>query len=160
MAKDKADQEGRKRKKGEEKKGKGTKILLVVLPLLLLAGAGAYFGLGILSSKPAKAAVQPPVSYDIGPVTTNLDDGHIIQEQMTVVVIGGVTAAELKSDQPQITNLVIETLSGWSYNALLSPSGKGQLRSQIETRLDGLLKTIPGSKAKVSELYFTNFIMQ
>ncbi|MDA8397505.1 MAG: flagellar basal body-associated FliL family protein [Actinomycetota bacterium] len=154
MAKDRADSEAKK------KKGKRGKILMLAVPGLLLVGLGTYFGLGMLNSKPAKAAVQPPVSYGIGPITTNLEDGHIIQDQMTMVVTGGVTAGELKSDQPQITNLVIETLSGWSYNALLSPGGKAQLRSEIETRLDGLLRAIPGSKAKVSELYFTNFIMQ
>ncbi|MDA8117258.1 MAG: flagellar basal body-associated FliL family protein [Actinomycetota bacterium] len=161
MAKEKAAEDAKQDKKAKkEKKGKGKKLVFIAVPVLLIAGAGSYFGLGMLSSKPAKAAVQPPINFDIGPITTNLSDGHIIQEQMTVMVSGGVTSAELKTDQPQITNMVIETLSGWSYNALLSPSGKGELRNQIETRLDSLLKTIPGTKAKVSELYFTNFIMQ
>ncbi len=161
MAKDKAAENVRKGEKPDNKKGgTGKKLAFISVPVLLVAGAGAYFGMGMLSSKPAKAAVQQPVNYDIGPITTNLSDGHIIQEQMTVVVAGDVTSAELKTDQPQITNMVIETLSGWSYNALLSPSGKGELRNQIETRLDALLKTIPGTKATVDELYFTNFIMQ
>ena len=147
-----------KPKSDEGKKKSSKKVVTGILAVIVLAGGiGSYF----LLAKPAaaKGAVLAPVSYNVGPIVTNLDDGHVIQEQMTMMVSGLASAAPLDAQRARVTNMVIQTLSGWSYNGLLTANGKQQLRHQIETQMDALLAGM-GHKPTVTALYFTNFIMQ
>ncbi len=146
---------------GEEKKSGKKKIIILMVPLILIgAGAAYYFLLGASSSKSKLTAAKlPPVVYNFGPVTTNLNDGHVVQAQMTFQFKGGTVTTPLSAQTPEIMNDVIETFSSWSYNALLPASGKSAFATQLISTLNKLFVSDPG-KPQIQQIYFTNFIMQ
>jgi flagellar FliL protein len=144
----------------ESKKGGKKKLVIFMLPLVLLgAGAAYYFLMGTSPSKSKAAAALPPVVYNFGPITTNLNDGHVVQAQMTFQFKGGTVITPISTQEAQIMNDVIETFSSWSYNALLPANGKAAFASQLMSTLNTLFKKDPG-KPQIQQIYFTNFIMQ
>ncbi len=160
MAKTVKDEKKTKNDGKEKKGGKKKVVVILMIPLILIGAAAAYyFLLGSPSKAKLASAKLPPVVYDFGPVTTNLNDGHVVQAKMTFEFKGGTVTTPLSAQTPQIMNDVIETFSSWSYNALLPATGKSAFAAQLMSTLNNLFKSDPG-KPKIQQIYFTNFIMQ
>ena len=148
--------------KGEEKKKKkGWKMLIIVMiPLILLGAAAAYYFLfGSGNNVKKQITALPPVVYNFGPITTNLDDGHVVQAQMTFQFKAGTSTTPLQSQKAQIMNDAIEEFSSWSYSSLLPSSGKAEFARQLIATLNQLFAHDAG-KPKIQQVYFTQFIMQ
>ncbi len=146
-----------------KKKGGKIKILIIALLVLMVAGGGGFAAFTILSPKPHhKAAFVPPI---VGPlvsfpsITTNLSDGHLIQITMSFQLIVGALPADVSALQQKMTNTAIIDLSAWTYSQLLAPAAKDQLKAQLMTSFNAIVKQATG-KNEISNIFITNFLMQ
>ncbi|WP_276941526.1 flagellar basal body-associated FliL family protein [Ferrimicrobium acidiphilum] len=149
----------------EEPKKKGKKkLLLIIVLVVLLAAAAAYF---LLLKKPAKtikgaktAAELTSVSYAMPAITTNLDDGHIVQAQMLLELAPGDTKAEVIKDLPQLNNAAILTFGGMGYSELLPTAGRTQAAVSLTNAFNAVLHTGAKPWDTVQSILFESFIVQ
>lgn len=149
----------------EEPKKKGKrKLLLIIVLVVILAAAAAYF---LLLKKPAKAlksaktaANLPTISYTMPVITTNLDDGHIVQAQMLLELAPGDTKAELVKDLPELNNAAILTFGGMGYSGLLPTAGRTQAAVKLEDAFNSVLHAGAKPWDTVQSILFESFIVQ
>jgi flagellar FliL protein len=143
-------------------------ILLGAVLLVLLAGGGAaaYFLMGSKaehSEQPKQAPAKPPVFMTLEPFTVNLasDDGsqQFLQVGMTLQVADQAQSDLIKLYLPQVRSRVLMLLSSKKAAQILTIDGKKQLSTdvaeQIKDTFDG-----KSSKADVSDVFFTSFVIQ
>ncbi len=149
----------------EEPKKKGKKkLLLIIVLVVIVAAAAAYF---LLLKKPVKtikgaktAAELTSVSYAMPVITTNLDDGHIVQAQMLLELAPGDTKAEVIKDLPQLNNAAILTFGGMGYSGLLPTAGRTQAAEKLTNAFNVVLHTGVKPWDTVQSILFESFIVQ
>ncbi|MGC9155798.1 MAG: flagellar basal body-associated FliL family protein [Ferrimicrobium sp.] len=140
------------------------KLLLIIIVVMVLAAVAAYF---LVLKKPTKATkgaktavTLPSISYTMPVITTNLDDGHIVQAQMLLELAPGDTKAEVVKDLPQLNNAAILSFGGMGYSELLPTSGRTQAAVTLTNAFNAVLHTGPKPWDTVQSILFASFIVQ
>ena len=154
-------------------------IIIVAVAMLILGGGGAYFFLGGKTEAPATAAAEGEEGAEgdaeAAPVKTeafyfSLDPRFVVnfvgksKARFLQVQIDGVTRdSMIKEDVtlhlPKIRNNVLMLLSSKTYNDLNNPEGKEQLRQEVLTEIQAIIKEETGHEG-VEDIFFTSFVMQ
>lgn len=152
----------------DQKKG-GKKLLLIILlgVVLLIGGGVAAFLLlhGNANADPAKQAAEKAAKENaVGPMV-NIDsfivnildkDGtRYLKAALTLELDSEITANEVKERMPQIKDAILLLVSSKTFAELQDLQGKLQLRAELTSRLNDLLKT-----GKIKQIYFTDFVVQ
>jgi flagellar FliL protein len=152
--------------------GKSKKKLFIMIgaAVLLLGaiGGGAVFMLS--GKKNAKdkdkehkeEVVKAPVFLALEPFIVNLqsDSGEkYLQVQMTLKVPDEAQSNLIKSNSPQVKSRLIMLLSSKDAAELLTPDGKDKLIKEIVEQVN-MPFTPKGDSQKVSDVFFTSFVIQ
>lgn len=135
--------------------------LLLLLPLILvLLAAAVLLGPRLLGAKKSHAsgrpaAAAPGVMVGLPTLTTNLDDGHLVQFRLDLELAPGVAATAVTAEEPRIADAEISVMGRWSMSAILAPGG----RSRALSELLGRIRQIVGPRAVVAA-YYTEFVAQ
>ncbi|MGH8807319.1 MAG: flagellar basal body-associated protein FliL [Noviherbaspirillum sp.] len=142
-------------------------ILLVILGVVLLAGAGgAWYFFGYAGNGEQGAAKQeapkPPVFMTMEMFTVNLQSEDIqqfLQVAMTVQVANEAQTDLIKLHMPQVRNRLLLLLSSKKPSEILSVEGKKKLTAEIIAQLKQPF-TPKGPGPEVVDVFFTSFVVQ
>jgi flagellar protein FliL len=148
----------------------GSKLLLIVVGLVVLlgaGGAGAFFQLKPSdaragSQETAKRAEAIYVALDPSFVVNFESNGMVRFLQVTVQAMAHdpVTAGLIKKHDPVIRNGLLMLFSGQSHDTLRTAEGKEKLRQAALAEVRKVVTAQGGQGAEVKNLYFTSFVMQ
>jgi flagellar FliL protein len=142
----------RKRRKG--------KLILVVVVLLIVAGAAGYLVLGRRSTTTRAKVPATPVAYALPQLTTNLDDGHIVQAQLLLELAPGDSTATVAKDLARLENQEILTFGSMTYSQLLPTSGRQQAAAMLASAFNRVLAKGRPPHDRVVSILFESFIVQ
>jgi flagellar FliL protein len=144
------------------------KLIIVIASVLILAVAGGGAALFIgkkKSTKTEKHAEEPakaPVFMSLDQFVVNLQSesgDKYLQIQMTLQAKDEVEVALIKANTPQIRSRLLMLLSSKNADDILTPAGKEKLIKDIKTQIN-LPFSPKGEPQKVSDIFFTSFIVQ
>jgi len=150
-------------KKGEEVK-KSSPVKAIVLGLVALVVIGAAAGGGFwwyfqsAGHKEAAPKAVAPVMWAMEPFVVNLMDNNgerYLKLALQLEISDPKGVAELDQLKPKLRDNVLDLLSAKSFKELMDMAGKQRLREEIAMRLNSFL-----TAAKVSKVYFTEFVIQ
>ena len=155
-------------KEGESKGSAKTKVLVVGVAVVGVAGLLKVFVLGGGPSAPVAAggdtvttttAHGPIVTLE--PITLNLEGGRYLKVGLGLQLSGdkaGETGADDSGDPTkgyaQALDLTIEVLGGRPFAELFTPEGRATAKEELTRRLRGTYED------EVEGVYFTSFVMQ
>jgi flagellar FliL protein len=147
-----------------EKKGK-SKLLFVLLPLIVLLGAGAVFGWYCMNQEKDEAAQttpqppSPPPMVSLKPFVVNLaDDGDMpryLKVEFDLELRPGSLVEEVEAKKTELRDAIIVLLTSKRSRDLTSIEGKDRMRDEIITRVNSRLQS-----ATVNRVFFKEFIIQ
>jgi flagellar protein FliL len=136
-------------------------IIISVVLLLVIGGAGAgYYFLKKSPEKKAVAQAQPVIGtvYPMEPFIINLQDNQGERYLKLIVqleISDPLGVKELDMLKPKMRDNILDLLSAKTYKELMDVGGKQRLREEIMMRLNSIVST-----AKISKVYFTEFVVQ
>jgi len=139
------------------------KILIIVVPLLILGGAGAFVGFKYLG-KSADEAVQqeeikePELSqYPLETFIVNLsgDDGRRYLKAKVTLEIYQDKLEVIDKNLYKIRDALIILLSNKTFRDINDTAGKFSLREEMKSALDKVV-----GKEAVTEVYLIEFVVQ
>lgn len=159
---------------GEQKSGMMMVIIMAVVAVVLMIGGtiGGYF-IGMSQNRaevPPVAAQAPagaagaPAAMTIGPllafddIIVNLLDENetrYLKAAITLELDSGPVADEINERKPQVRDAILLLMSSKTLAELRDLQGKLQLRADLLERINGFLQ-----KGKVTNIYFTDFVVQ
>jgi flagellar FliL protein len=137
--------------------GNSGRVLLLLIPVLLLAGGGAGFVL--LRGQHHARPIEKEFPLALNELTVNLADTgrpHYLSASVTLAIKGAdpeKTAAEYEA---QARDAVLMVMSQRKYQELLSPEGKQALKDGILVEVG---KALAKRKLEVTDVLFTTFVM-
>lgn len=148
-------------------KSKKKLIIIIASVLLLLVAAGGGALVLTKKSKPAVEEVatepaKPPVFISLDQFVVNLqssDGDKYLQVHITLQATDEAEVTLLKANSSQIRSRLLMLLSSKEAEEILTPKGKEKLISEIKTQIN-LPFTPKGQPQKVSDVFFTSFIVQ
>jgi flagellar protein FliL len=163
---DKDENEGEE-KVSEKKKSSALKwIIIAVIAVLVLGGAGvgAYFFL-FHSKAPAadkknaeQAKLPAAVFWPMDPFIVNLIDNdgeRYLKVVLQLELSDQLAVEELNVIRPKVRDSILDLLTSKTYKEMMDPIGKQRLRDEIALRANGFL-----TKGKIAKVYFTEFVIQ
>lgn len=151
-------------------KGAGKKmILLILLGFLLLSGGGgaAWFFMGGHEEAPSThekeakadgAHEEPGPIMELEPFLLNLadrDELRFLKVSIKLELDRPEEKTDFQSKVPAIRDALLVLLSSKESQILRTVNGKRRVREEIMARVNGVM-----SKGKISNVYFTDFIIQ
>lgn len=147
-------------------KSKKKIYLIAAITLLLIAGAaGGWFYLQDKNAAAGSAQVEAPkapVFITLEPFTVNLqteDIDQYLQTQFSLQVADSGEADNIKLYMPQVRSRLLTLLSSRKASELNTPEGKQQLTDDIIAQVKKPF-TAKGPEQKVSNVFFTSFVIQ
>ncbi|MCK4840638.1 MAG: flagellar basal body-associated FliL family protein [Methylococcales bacterium] len=161
---------------GEEQKSSKKMIIIIAIVLLLAGGGAAYYfmmGDSVATDDETVEEVEEGdagddeavdnVYYDLTkPLLVNFSKdstANLIQVSISLLVKGEDTLEALKKHEPMIRNNLLMIVSANSSGNLITREGKQTLREQMLKEIGSIMEKMTG-KNKVSDLFFTTFVMQ
>lgn len=157
----------------EPPKQKGGKLVLLVVGVVVLAGAGVggwlMFGRSHATAATAETKPKPEAraaaqyyKFDPAFVVNFGGEGNSRFLQVTVEAMSRDPAVieQIKNNEPAIRNDLVLLYSSQQNDVLMSAEGKEKLR---QSTLEAIRKTVAaegGSAAAVENVYFTSFVIQ
>lgn len=141
------------------KKSKKKLILILVLVILL---AGGYEAKSILLKPHYLPGQRVPLGkiVPLDQLTVNLADGHLVQLSASLQLTKVASAAKVTADLPRLESVAITDLGAFTYQGLLAPKGRAQLKSELLSAYQKITGTVDGSAQQVADVYFTSFVIQ
>jgi flagellar FliL protein len=139
---------GDKADKKKGKKGKKKKLMIGVVGLLVVAGAGYQFMAPKKTPPPAPGEV---VAMDA--TTLNLADGHYLKLAVAIELVKGKAGAA-DFNTSHAAELVIDEFSNRGVVSLSSNTARGAAAADLEKKIK---KAYPG---KVFDIFITQFVTQ
>lgn len=137
-------------------------LLIIVLALVVLlgaGGAGAYF---MFLQKPAGTSVakekEQPVDYAMNTFLVNLADPgskRFLKLTMVLELTSKDVADECKTDDSELRDRVLTVLSSQESDAIVAPEDKLRLKKLLMKSLNNVL-----TKGQALNIYFTDFLIQ
>jgi flagellar FliL protein len=145
---------------------KRSKLLLILLPAVLVLGAGGFVGWtqlqGKKASEPAEnkaSAPVPPPTVSVRPFVVNLADtgemARYLKLEFELELRPGNQSKEVEARMAEIRDAVIVLLGSKRSQELVTVEGKDRLKDEIITRINGRLQT-----ATANRIFFKEFIIQ
>jgi flagellar protein FliL len=158
-------EEGSAKQKKSPSKGPGLKMIIILGGILVLLGAGGYFGYTLLfqeKTKGTKAAhkenkgKEKMVLVALDPFILNLaDPGRHLKATIQFELNDEKDEIKVKEQTPKLRDVIIMLLSSKTLDAVSSPEGKFQLKDDILLRANQAME-----KEMFKNVYFTDFVMQ
>jgi flagellar FliL protein len=146
-------------------KGGGKKKLFILIGLVLILGAGGFFGYTLLmGGKGEKGKVEAahekekgkPVLLVLEPFILNLaEPGRHLKVAVQLELVRKEDEEWVKEGTAKLRDAVILLLSSKTAEAVATPEGKFQLKDEILLRANQAMK-----KEVFKNVYFTEFVMQ
>lgn len=139
--------------------------IIAVVALLLIAGAaGGWFFMQKkpVAGGPQAEAPKAPVFITLEPFTVNLQAEEIdqyLQTQFSLQVADSGEADNIKLYMPQVRSRLLTLLSSRKASELNTPEGKQKLTDDIIAQVKKPF-TAKGPEQKVSNVFFTSFVIQ
>jgi flagellar protein FliL len=153
------------REKKSSKKGLGIKMIIILGGLIVILGAGGYFGYTLLfqdKTKGTKSAhkenkgKEKIVLIALDPFILNLaDPGRHLKATIQIELNDEKDELKVKEQIPKLRDVIIMLLSSKTTEAVSSPEGKFQLKDDILLRVNQAME-----KEMFKNVYFTDFVMQ
>jgi flagellar protein FliL len=148
---------------GTEKKKGSLLIKLVILVVILgaLGGGGFFAYKKFFKHDPDKQAEEKHVEkvfFDMDSFLVNLADAggkRYLKITMKFELNNAKVSEEMKNRNFEVRDAVLMTLSAKEFDDIAPSSGKGSLKREIMTVINGLMK-----QGQVVEVFFTDFIVQ
>ncbi len=152
------------------KAGSGKKMLILGLVSVLLLGGGggaAWFFMGGKKEEGEKHAAEghdeghaeePGPVMELDPFLLNLadrDDLRFLKVSIKLELDRPEEKTDFQSKVPAIRDALLVLLSSKESQLLRTVNGKRRVREEIMTRVNGVM-----SKGKISNVFFTDFIIQ
>lgn len=139
-------------------------IIAAIAILLIGAAAGGWFYMQKTSpaGSPQVEALKAPVFITLEPFTVNLQTEEInqyLQTQFSLQVADTGEADNIKLYMPQVRSRLLTLLSSRKASELNTPEGKQKLTDDIIAQVKKPF-TAKGPEQKVSNVFFTSFVIQ
>lgn len=138
------------------------KIIIIVVALLVLAGAGFFVWMKFLGGADGEAVeekVAEPIVlvHPLEPFIVNLSGagGRRYLKMKATLEIDGTQVEKLTSQTHKIRDSLIILLSSKTLDDISGAEGKYSLREEIKVRLDGIV-----GKGIVKNVYLLEFVVQ
>jgi flagellar FliL protein len=153
------------------------KLLWIVMAVVLLGGAGAWFALkpkpvpaGAAADAPAAEASKPAASHS-APIYYKFDPAFVVNFggegssrylQVTVEAMSRDAAVleTLKNTEPAVRNDLVMLYSSQDNATLMTVDGKEKLRAATLATIRKVLDGEGGKGQLVEAVYFTSFVIQ
>jgi len=136
-------------------------VLAVVTSLTVLIFSGKVparaQGLAVITSTANSDQVKEfgPI-LETGEYTVNLQgDANFVKLQVSLELTDKKAEEKLKTLQPIIRNQVIDVLAAKSFDQIKNPTGKDNLRKELQTRINDTL-----GQPLIKSVLFTNYVYQ
>ena len=153
---------------GKKKKGK---LLFIIIAVLLIGGAGAWFA---FKPKPDAAAADAPAEkatpktaalyYKFDPAFVVNFGGEgsarYLQVMVEAMTRDPPTLEMIKNNEPAVRNDLVLLFSSQDNASLLSPDGKEKLRNATLEIVRKIVAAEGGESKNVENVYFTSFVIQ
>ena len=160
----------------EKKKSPLMMIIIVAVACLGIGGGAAFFLLGSSSSDAEAKTDTEETAAEEETVAMkqayyfSLDPAFVVNFQgksrarFLQVNIDGMTREEVMKQEvtkhlPQIRNNIVMLLSSKTYDDLITPEGKENVRKEILTEIQKVMESETG-KQGIENIFFTSFVMQ
>ena len=128
------------------KKGK-KKLILILVGVLVVAGAGYWF---FLKPGGAPAAPKPGVVVALDPIQVNLADGHYLKIGIALQAVAGVKEV----DGSKALDATIGVFSNRPLSSVMSAENREKLRERLTKKVEHLYED------EVMDVYLTEFVSQ
>lgn len=163
---EKDENEGEEQIPGKKKSSALRWIIISVIAVLVLggAGAGAYFFLFHPKAPAAdkktaeQAKPQAAIFWPMDAFIVNLVDNdgeRYLKAVLQLELSDQAAVEELNLLKPKLRDSILDLLSAKTYKEMMDPIGKQRLRDEIALRANGYL-----TKGKIVKVYFTEFVIQ
>jgi flagellar FliL protein len=144
-------------------KGLGKKMMIILGGLILVLGAGGYFGYTLFFLDQGKAekvqeqkAKGKMVLFALDPFLLNLSDpGRHLKVAVQFELLREEDELKVKERAPKLRDTLILLLSSKSTDSVSSAEGKFQLKDEILLRANQAM-----DQEVFKNVYFTDFVMQ
>jgi flagellar basal body-associated protein FliL len=80
--------------------------------------------------------------------------------EIEVLPASPAVGEKIKGNMPLVRNAVIMLLSEKTYDELVTPEGKEELRKEMIAKMQAVLKKPTKKKKSIKDIFFTSFVMQ
>lgn len=171
MATEAARVEAATKEAGDAPKKKKGKLLFIIVAVMLLGGAGAWFA---FKPKPDAAAAEAPAEkatpktaalyYKFDPAFVVNFGGEgsarYLQVMVEAMTRDPPTLEMIKNNEPAVRNDLVLLFSSQDNASLLSPDGKEKLRNATLEVVRKVVAGEGGDPKNVENVYFTSFVIQ
>jgi len=171
MATEAARVEAATKEAGDAPKKKKGKLLFIIVAVMLLGGAGAWFA---FKPKPDAAAAEAPAEkatpktaalyYKFDPAFVVNFGGEgsarYLQVMVEAMTRDPPTLEMIKNNEPAVRNDLVLLFSSQDNASLLSPDGKKKLRNATLEIVRKIVAAEGGESKNVENVYFTSFVIQ
>jgi flagellar FliL protein len=171
MATEAARVEAATKEAGDAPKKKKGKLLFIIIAVLLLGGAGAWFA---FKPKPDAASADAPAEkatpktaalyYKFDPAFVVNFGGEgsarYLQVMVEAMTRDPPTLEMIKNNEPAVRNDLVLLFSSQDNASLLSPDGKEKLRNATLEIVRKIVAAEGGEAKNVENVYFTSFVIQ
>jgi flagellar FliL protein len=145
----------------QEQKSSPLKLIILVV-LVLLLGGGGFFGymkfFRAPSAPSATAHVEESVIQEMGNFLVNLADPggkRYLKINIQMELTGNKALQEITRRNFEVRDSILMLLSSKEFDEVGTPIGKMNLKKELLSRLNKLLRD-----GQVKEIYFTEFLVQ
>ena len=171
MASEAAKVEAATREAGEASRKNRGKLFFVIIAVVLIGGAGAWFA---FKPKPDAAQAQAPAEkatpksaalyfkFDPAFVVNFGGEGsaRYLQVMVEAMTRDPPTLEMIKNNEPAVRNDLVLLFSSQDNASLLSPDGKEKLRNVTLEVVRKIVAAEGGDPKSVENVYFTSFVIQ
>jgi flagellar basal body-associated protein FliL len=145
---------------GKEVKVKKSKKKMVIIMVVVLLLGGFEAKSMLLKPHYTKGEVIPlGTIIPLDQLTVNMSDGHLVQASISLQLTK-LAAKTALTDVPRFDDAAITVIGAETYDALLAPGGRTEVKAQILALAQKILPPIQGVAEQVSAVYFTSFVVQ
>ena len=145
---------------------KSKKKLFMIIGIVVLLGGGFKAKSILLAPHYAAGQKVPDAAGATGvlPLDTlppiNLSDGHLIQVAISLQLSVAAAPAKMTLDLPRFDDAAITVFGQMTYNQLLAPAGKEQVRAKILAADQAIAGVADGHGQQINAVYFTGWTLQ
>jgi flagellar basal body-associated protein FliL len=134
------------------------KLVIIVLVVFLIGGFEAKSMLLKPHYKPGQAVPLGTI-LPLDQLTVNMSDGHLVQASIDLQLTK-VAAKSAALDVPRFDDAAITVLGAQTYDQLLAPGGRTEVKAEILSLAQKIAPPVDGAAEQVSAVYFTSFVVQ
>lgn len=140
---------------------KSKKKLFIILAVVVLL-VGGYEAKSILLKPHYKPGQTVPLGkiLPLDQLTVNLADGHLVQVSISLQMTKVAQASAVGNDIPRFDDAAITLLGTYTYQTLITPNGRAQMKATLLKDCQKIAGTVDGAAPQVSAVYFTSFVIQ